>query len=1095
MTRDSQDVFKRAELRLSQPSSQISIRTMPELVDYNAIVNPTALFCLQAIKAANGVNGDSDVGGAVPGTIPMTMSQLRDAIVRCQADLYGLLPDIKSPVIEQDGSITKNKVVALFLDSDVGLLIHLFALLGLGVPVILLSIRLSSVAVRHLLDKVGAGTMIVSPRLTNMVKSVSEASSELRTYTAQSFRDYMTGDMVPEGATICKRGHFCADEDRNVIILHSSGTTGLPKPIPQPHKYLLGYATCHTDTEAEDVGALNMSTLPLYHGFGMLAPSLALHIGKPFWLPPAHTIPTGSSTVAALRALPAAKSLLTVPHILQEIITLPPSEWVEVLRPLQFIACGGGPLKVSVGEALASRGIKILAHFGATEIGALAPIFVPGPEYDWHYWRLRQDFDIRVEAVQEDENENARTDDATTTKHKFFQLVARPFGWSEDFVLQDWLVTRDGEMARRDFRAMGRKDDLIVLATGEKVLPRILESMLEESPLVKSAIAFGEEQFELGVLVEPVAPLDDVEKFRDEIWPIILKAGEQMDSHARISNKSGIVVTTPDQTIPRSDKGSVLRKEVYRQFSAQIQAAYELIEASAGDDSSLTLTTSESLEEGLKTLVQLVLGDNVESDKWTIEDDLFELGLNSLQCVRVQRALQNAVKQAAEKGVLPSQSLPRDFVYKHPTVASMTASLRSGGNGELAAEKTISEYIEEYRLSTRQGDVVLLTGSTGSLGSHLLAHLVSLPGVEQVICLRRSAASDRVNGTKGNPVTEQVNNATSKGARLSSDNLGKISVLYVEPFKPRLGLSDTDYTKLSRSVTHILHAAWPVDFKRALSSFQTQFLFLQNLLQLARDAHASRPSLKPRLGFLSSIAAVGQYPHTRPGERIVPERMMDGDTSIKRFSYGQAKLICEGIVARAAVELESELEACTMRVGQVAGARESGFWNPKEHFPALVQVAQATGKWPQLQGTLSWLPVDTCAAAICDILLATPAPDLVYHVENPVRQDWPSMLGQIAAELGFEREAFVSFDEWRRLAVAAATDHVDLLMEFFAEHFLHMATGGVILDTARARQASETLRCAGPVETEVVKSYVREWKRIGLLKSTPVNGVGTKVLN
>ncbi|KAI0012724.1 hypothetical protein F4779DRAFT_530213 [Xylariaceae sp. FL0662B] len=817
----------------------------------------------------------------------------------------------------------------------------------------------------------------------------------------------------------------------------------------------------------------------------MLAPSLALHIGKPFWLPPAHTIPTGGSTVAALRAFPAAKSLLTVPHILQEIISLPPSEWVPALRPLQFIACGGGPLKVSVGEALASSGVKILAHFGATEIGALAPIFVPGDEYDWHYWRLRQDFDIRIEPVQQDGNERG-----DAAKQKYFQLVARPFGWTEDFVLQDWLVTREGEMAGRDFRAMGRKDDLIVLATGEKVLPRILESMLEESPLVKTAIAFGEEQFELGVIVEPVGPLDDVEIFKDDIWPVILKAGKQMDSHARISSKSGIVVTTPDQTVPRSDKGSVLRKEVYRQFNAQIQAAYELIEASASEDSSFALTTSESLEEGLKALVQSVLGDNVESDKWTIEDDVFELGLNSLQCVRVQRALQNGVKQAADKGILPRQSLPKDFVYKHPTVASMTASLRRGENGEAPAEKSISEYIEQYRLPIRQGDVVLLTGSTGSLGSHLLAHLVSLPGVDQVICLRRSGASDRADGARGDPIAEQVKQATSKGAKLSFENLGKISVLYVEPFKPRLGLSDADYTKLCSSITHILHAAWPVDFKRALSSFQTQFLFLRNLLQLVRDTHAVRPSTKPRLGFLSSIAAVGQFPHINPGERIVPERMMDNDTSTKRFSYGQAKLICEGMVARAAAELGREMEVCIMRVGQVAGARASGFWNPKEHFPALVQVAQATGKWPRLQGTLSWLPVDTCAAAISDILLAAAPPDLVYHVENPVRQDWPSMLARIARELGFAPEAaFVDFDEWRALAVAAATDHVDLLMEFFADHFLHMATGGVILDTARARRASETLRRAGPVETEVVRSYVREWKRIGLLKSAPVNGV------
>lgn len=66
-------------------------------------------------------------------------------------------------------------------------------------------------------------------------------------------------------AVISSPGHFCDDLDRNVLIVHSSGTTGLPKAIPQPHKYLLGYSTCHIRTEAENIGGLNMSTLPLYH--------------------------------------------------------------------------------------------------------------------------------------------------------------------------------------------------------------------------------------------------------------------------------------------------------------------------------------------------------------------------------------------------------------------------------------------------------------------------------------------------------------------------------------------------------------------------------------------------------------------------------------------------------------------------------------------------------------------------------------------------------------------------------------------------------------------------------------------------------------
>ena len=53
--------------------------------------------------------------------------------------------------------------------------------------------------------------------------------------------------------------------DRNAIILHSSGSTGLPKPIYHAHEYLLNYATCHQFLPGEDTTRVCTSTLPLFH--------------------------------------------------------------------------------------------------------------------------------------------------------------------------------------------------------------------------------------------------------------------------------------------------------------------------------------------------------------------------------------------------------------------------------------------------------------------------------------------------------------------------------------------------------------------------------------------------------------------------------------------------------------------------------------------------------------------------------------------------------------------------------------------------------------------------------------------------------------
>ena len=70
---------------------------------------------------------------------------------------------------------------------------------------------------------------------------------------------------VDTSQSICQPGYDGGDGDRNVLILHSSGTTGLPKPIYTSHKYLLSFVTCHAFQSEDSAQGLNLSTLPLYH--------------------------------------------------------------------------------------------------------------------------------------------------------------------------------------------------------------------------------------------------------------------------------------------------------------------------------------------------------------------------------------------------------------------------------------------------------------------------------------------------------------------------------------------------------------------------------------------------------------------------------------------------------------------------------------------------------------------------------------------------------------------------------------------------------------------------------------------------------------
>ncbi|KAF2675587.1 acetyl-CoA synthetase-like protein [Lentithecium fluviatile CBS 122367] len=1045
--------FTQPPIRLLPASPDQPIRTIPELVDYNAARNPGVLFCVQAVKD----------GAAVR----ITFAQLRDAISRCSARVRAELR-LRGPAGEGedgdgDGGGTgtgKSAPVALFMNSDAALVVHLFALMGIGVPVALISARLSPVAVAHLLRSIRARAVIASPRLVPLVEAAISEQDELAAvalHVAKPFSaDLATGKDVA-GTPISSPGHYVGESDRHVLILHSSGTTGLPKPIYQPHRYLLGFSRCHERTEDEEVEALNISTLPLYHGFGLVPACLALGVGKPFYIASAHTVPTGASTVAAIRSS-GAQSLMTVPHILDEICALPLEEGIDALRPLQFVASAGGPLNAAVGEKLVASGVSLLAHFGTTEIGPIAPLFKPGPDYDWRFFKLREDVDLRLDIVD-----------------GYYTLTTRPFGWEEVFVLQDRLMTSE-RYPGKHFRAVGRNDDLIVLSTGEKVLPAVLETLLCESPLVKAACAFGEARFELGVVVEPATLATNVEQLKEAIWPVVLEAGRQMDSHARLSSKASIIVA--DSALPRSDKGSVVRKEAWRIFADNIELVYRQLEDSNMGHSRLALRT-EALEQDLKEMLQAELG---WTDDLSPEEDLFELGINSLQAMSVYRRLRGAELDGER---LPAGAIPNDFLYKNSTVDALVRALKSQGAKSataMAEEDLIMQLSRHYSLPAKeQGHVVLLTGGTGSLGSHVIAALAGNPAVAKIICLnRRQVSQTKIQNWPRKPLERQKQALLSKGLETPPHLLSKLEVLEIDARNPYFGLPTEQYTYLFRSVTHIFHAAWPMDFQRMLSSFHSQFDFLRSLLQLASDIHTARPSVRSRLIFISSIAVVGQY-HTAQKSRNVPEAPMLDARSTNPFGYGKAKLVCEKMLEAAAATHGAAMEVATVRVAQVSGSRGSGFWNAKEHIPSLVRLSQRTGSLPDIHGTLSWLPVDRAADVLTDIILSPLPLALVYHLENPVRQSWHDVLAIIGAELGLGGSALSPLDQWlagiKALGDGAAS--TEMLIDFFETDFQHMSGGGVVLDTTATRAVSSTLRDADVVEDELVARYVREWKRQG----------------
>lgn len=422
-------------------------------------------------------------------------------------------------------------------------------------------------------------------------------------------------------------------------------------------------------------------------------------------------------------------------------------------------------------------------------------------------------------------------------------------------------------------------------------MPRIIETILSESELVTAAIAFGEGQFELGVIIKPSSdtPRNHYDELKLKIWPLIVEAGDRMDDHARISSKNAIIIVPHNAILPKSLKGTIKRKEVYKMLNDDIAKAYQDLENHVYENSPCPLSI-DNLEQDLRKLMKERLRWGVPVEEWQSDDDLFELGLNSLQAVQLRRLLRGALKFTDK--LATAERITPDFIYQNPSIKKLANALKGSDDSRSSTSPPPYSLIDDFvklhsikqtkrRETEKESITVLLTGTTGSLGTHLLSHLANIPSVGRIICLNGLRLDAKL-GT--DPYVRQRQLNRSKFTPIHEELWPKIEFLQSDAALPFLGLPKSTYVQICGEITYILHSAWPMDFRRKLSSFQNQFPVLQNLLGLTRDINVSLPFIIPKLLFDSSIAVVGQYPLVQ-GEQIIPEISVHDEKWINSIGY------------------------------------------------------------------------------------------------------------------------------------------------------------------------------------------------------------------
>ncbi|KAK7614076.1 hypothetical protein JOL62DRAFT_356142 [Phyllosticta paracitricarpa] len=956
-----------------------------------------------------------------------------------------------------------SKTVAMVGISNMEYYITFIALQRVGITAMLISPRLPDQGFAHLLRKTNCNVAITSKGARkSLERACKSANMDVSILPMLDAEDFATTTFINRFGGPLKP---VDTSDQQGFIIHSGGTTGLPKPVRLYAKaWLLQAANVASRMPQVDT----LTTLPLFHSFGVATLLRCLVNGRCLSIMNASRPITASTVLSGLEKT-YSEALVTVPYILKFFTEI--DGGVERLAQLRQVISAGSAIPDDLGNQISDAGAKIYHLYGQTESGALMEACQD--QWNWVTPLPSAKPFLKFEPVGDDIYHlivlpglptkvlSEREDGSYPTKDLFQRHPTDPSKW----------------------KFVARQDDIIVLVNGEKADPIPLEDAVRKHPNVKAAVVFGAQKDSLGMIVIPserAAKLDlSAPAIIESILPNLALGNSRVPAYARISSEA-IIVKEPDVPLPMTDKATIIRSRFLKQFEKDIDNYYTLEEVSGNGKKA---TTPDEVREFVRQVVteQLDL-DEQKRAEFTDESDLFSLGMDSLQATNVRSRILKGVE-------LDGQSLATNVVFDHPTVDLLASHLieRRAGRGQKGPEpqevalemiRKYSDFVKPWEIGTMtvDKDCVLLTGATGSIGAHILSSLVLRNNVSKVVCLVRAdddqAALLRVKGALRKMRLLE---------HLSAAHMDKILALPCSLSDEHLGLSQSTYNALLTSVTCIIHNAWPVNFNMNLQSFeQSGTLSTHNLINLALQSQLQQ---KPTFVLISSLAAVLQ---AQP--LPIPERR-HGWEGVAPMGYGQSKWVAEEICAAAAEK--TGLNTRVVRIGQVAGDTQHGIWSASEAFPTTVQCALTIGALPVVEGEdeeLSWLPVDKTAATVVDLSLldradvdaasAVPAFSL-FHVANPSLLKWNMDFLPALKRQGLQFEALPQREWLRRLE-----DNPDVsknpaykLVDFFKQKYGRVSETSVqpTLDVTLTRQFSPSLKKETIVDDALVGKFLKYW--------------------
>lgn len=397
----------------------------------------------------------------------------------------------------------------------------------------------------------------------------------------------------------------------------------------------------------------------------------------------------------------------------------------------------------------------------------------------------------------------------------------------------------------------------------------------------------------------------------------------------------------------------------------------------------------------------------------TQEHDFFDLGGHSLALADLASRLSKAFGFPVPLG--PLAGAPTLQGHLEAVIAARdghTAAVQADLPGVLRADSVLPEEIRPAASGVvtmrplKDAKTVLLTGATGFLGAFLLSSIMQCTSAH-VICLVRFTDPTEQKAPAG--MARIRKNLLDLGLWQDSI-LERMEVLPGDLARKRLGLSGEVFDELASRIDVIIHAAATVNLVYPYAALRAPNVGgTREILRLACKAgvalhHVSTNGVlppSPSPNGSQEHDAREAWPETAMiGIDAVPQQLLDG--------YSQTKWVAEQLVLEAG---KRGLPVRIYRPGTISGHSVLGSSNAWDLLMALVVESLHLGKSPAVAGWLAEMtPVDFVSNAITSLASHTSTSQVLFHLGEP-RPLPAARIFDLLAGLGYPTEP-IAWDEW-----------------------------------------------------------------------------------